>query len=221
MSKTTPCPVCGKTFPSDQRMRNHQRDAHRARASVEAERQRRKGVAERADAASPELKTVHIYTDGACHPNPGDGGWGAILMWGGQEKELCGGAAWTTTNRMEMRAAIEALRKLRRHCTVIIHTDSQYLRKGITKWISGWKRNGWMTASRTQVKNADLWQELDRLCGLHTVDWRWVKGHAGNPGNERADRLAARGRLEGIEQRRAVAAQPRRQAAQEMENVHA
>jgi ribonuclease HI len=136
---------------------------------------------------------VTIYTDGACKGNPGRGGWGAWLSAGGHEKELFGGEVLTTNNRMELTAVIEALASLKRRCDVTIYTDSEYVRKGITEWIHGWKQRGWKTADRKPVKNADLWQRLDALRALHKVDWRWVKGHAGDPGNERADALANRG----------------------------
>lgn len=139
------------------------------------------------------MKTVEIFTDGACRGNPGPGGWGAVLRYGEHERDLYGGAGETTNNRMEMTAAIEALESLKEPCEVILTTDSQYLRKGITEWISGWKRNGWRTAARKPVKNADLWQRLDLLVQRHRVDWRWVKGHSGHAENERADQLANRG----------------------------
>ena len=136
---------------------------------------------------------VEIYTDGACKGNPGVGGWGAILRFGGTERELFGGVANTTNNRMEMTAVIEALRVLSRSCDAIVFTDSSYVQKGISEWIHGWKRNGWKTADRKPVKNADLWQALDELAAGHKIEWRWVKGHAGHPENERADLLANRG----------------------------
>ena len=136
---------------------------------------------------------IVIHTDGACSGNPGPGGWGALLEWQGHRKEICGGASWTTSNRMELTAAIRALEALRKPSPVVLFTDSQYLRQGITSWIHRWKANGWTTASRQPVKNADLWRTLDSLIARHKVDWRWVKGHAGNPGNERADRLARKG----------------------------
>jgi ribonuclease HI len=145
-----------------------------------------------ADRASGKI--VEIYTDGACSGNPGPGGWGAVLRYGDREKEICGGEATATTNnRMELTAAIQALEALTRPVAVRIHTDSSYLRDGITKWISGWKRNGWMTRDKQPVKNADLWRRLDAAAGRHQVEWRWVRGHAGDPGNERADALAGRG----------------------------
>ncbi len=136
---------------------------------------------------------VVIYTDGACKGNPGPGGWGAWLKNGEHEKELFGGEPLTTNNRMELRAVIEALTSLKRTCDVTIYTDSEYVRKGITEWIHNWKLRGWKTADKKPVKNADLWQQLDAQRNLHAVQWRWVKGHAGDPGNERADALANRG----------------------------
>ena len=139
-------------------------------------------------------EAVEIYTDGACSGNPGPGGWGAVLFYRGHEKELYGGeAAKTTNNRMELMAAIQALESLTRAVPVRLHTDSTYVRNGVTKWLPIWKRNGWKTAAKQPVKNADLWQRLDAAMGRHDVDWRWVKGHAGNVGNERADALANRG----------------------------
>ncbi|KQV89154.1 MULTISPECIES: ribonuclease HI [unclassified Roseateles] len=136
---------------------------------------------------------VTIYTDGACKGNPGPGGWGAWLSSGGHDKELFGGERETTNNRMELTAPIEALASLKRSCDVVVYLDSEYVRKGITEWIINWQRRGWKTADGKPVKNADLWQRLDALRKLHTVDWRWVKGHAGDPGNERADMLANKG----------------------------
>lgn len=136
---------------------------------------------------------IEIYTDGACKGNPGPGGWGALLRCGAQEKELFGGVASTTNNRMELTAVIRALGALERPMQVELHTDSQYVQKGITEWLPGWKRRGWKTADRKPVKNVDLWQELEGLVARHQVRWHWVRGHAGNPGNERADRLANRG----------------------------
>ena len=133
---------------------------------------------------------VTIYTDGACSGNPGPGGWGAVMRWRGQEKELSGGEAETTNNRMEMMAAIAALEALKRPCDVVLTTDSSYLRDGITGWIHGWRRNGWKTAAKKPVKNADLWMRLDEAAKRHRIDWRWVKGHAGHAENERADALA-------------------------------
>jgi ribonuclease HI len=141
------------------------------------------------------LDHVVIYTDGACKGNPGPGGWGVYLKSGGHEKELWGGERDTTNNRMELMAVIQALSALKRPCRVSLHLDSEYVRKGITEWIHGWKKKGWVTASKQPVKNADLWQRLDALVhgGPHRVEWHWVKGHAGHAGNERADALANRG----------------------------
>ena len=140
-----------------------------------------------------KMETVEIYTDGACKGNPGAGGWGALLVSGEHEKELFGGEAQTTNNRMELMAVFQALNALKRPCNVILHTDSQYVQKGITEWLSGWKARGWKTASKAPVKNVDLWQALDDARARHSVDWRWVKGHAGHDGNERADALANKG----------------------------
>ena len=139
---------------------------------------------------------VDIYTDGACSGNPGPGGWGAILRYGTVEKELSGGANPTTNNRMEMLAAIMGLEALKRPCRVRIHTDSQYMRDGITRYIHAWKRNGWKTADKKPVKNVDLWQRLEAAIETHQVQWRWIKGHAGHPENERADALARAGVVE-------------------------
>jgi ribonuclease HI len=136
---------------------------------------------------------VEIHTDGACRGNPGPGGWGAVLRAGQHERELWGGARDTTNNRMELTAAIEALAALKRPCRVRLYTDSTYVMNGITQWLPDWRRRGWKTAGRKPVKNQDLWQRLDEEAARHEVDWRWVKGHAGDPGNERADRLANRG----------------------------
>ena len=136
---------------------------------------------------------VVIYTDGACRGNPGPGGWGAILMSGGHEREISGGELHTTNNRMELMAAIAALEALKRPCRVELHTDSQYLRNGITDWLGTWKARGWRTTSKAAVKNEDLWRRLDEARARHQVDWRWVKGHSGHPLNERADALARKG----------------------------
>jgi ribonuclease HI len=144
---------------------------------------------------SPEAAppSVTMYTDGACKGNPGPGGWGVLLRWGDHERELFGGEALTTNNRMELQAVIEGLKALKRPATVDIFTDSQYVRLGITEWIVQWKRRGWKTADRKPVKNAELWAELDALTVRQPVRWHWVRGHAGDPGNERADQLANRG----------------------------
>jgi len=141
------------------------------------------------------VNQVQIYTDGACKGNPGPGGWGVLLRSGAVEKELFGGEPSTTNNRMELMAVIEALSALKRPCDVTLWLDSEYVRKGITEWIHGWKAKGWRTAARQPVKNAELWQRLDALVeqGGHRIDWRWVRGHSGDPGNERADALANRG----------------------------
>ena len=148
------------------------------------------------------MNPVRIYTDGACKGNPGPGGWGAVLLSGDSERELCGGEPLTTNNRMELLAVIEALAALKRPCQVTLYLDSEYVRKGITEWIVGWKARGWRTAARQPVKNEDLWQRLDALVAGagHAIDWRWVKGHSGDPGNERADRLAN----QGVEKARAM-----------------
>ena len=139
------------------------------------------------------MTEVVIYTDGACSRNPGPGGWGAVLQWQGKERELYGSDPLTTNNRMELMAAIQALEALRRPSTVSLHTDSKYLLDGITKWIQGWQRNGWKTAAKKPVKNDDLWRRLIEAMKPHDITWEWVKGHAGDPGNERADALARRG----------------------------
>lgn len=136
------------------------------------------------------MREVEIWTDGACSGNPGPGGWGAVLRYGDREKEISGGTADTTNNRMEMTAAIEALSQLKRPCHVILHTDSRYLMDGITKWLPGWKSRGWKTAAKKPVLNEDLWRQLDDLNRRHEIDWRWVRGHAGHAENERADKLA-------------------------------
>ncbi|MBI5752809.1 MAG: ribonuclease HI [Hydrogenophilales bacterium] len=136
---------------------------------------------------------VEIFTDGACKGNPGPGGWGALLRYGKTEKELCGGERLTTNNRMELLAVIRALESLKRRCAVKLHTDSQYVQKGISEWIINWKKRGWKTADKKPVKNEDLWRELDQLAAQHHIEWIWVKGHAGHDGNERADALANKG----------------------------
>jgi ribonuclease HI len=141
-------------------------------------------------------RRVSIWTDGACSGNPGPGGWGAVLRYGGHEKELKGGEAFTTNNRMELTAAIEALQSLNRACEVRLHTDSQYLRGGVTGWLDAWKANGWRTASRKPVKNDDLWRRLDAAARRHDIEWFWVKGHAGDEMNDRADKLAREGMAE-------------------------
>ena len=138
-------------------------------------------------------KKVYIYTDGACRGNPGRGGWGALLHYNGSDKELYGGELETTNNRMEMTAAIEALSQLKRPCEVVLTTDSQYVRKGITEWMDNWKKRDWKTSSKQPVKNADLWKMLDELNQKHSISWHWVKGHSGHPENERADELANQG----------------------------
>lgn len=145
------------------------------------------------DIIHSNVEKVEIYTDGACKGNPGVGGWGAWLRSGDHEKELFGGELNTTNNRMELRAVIEALSALRRPCEVVLHTDSEYVQKGISEWIHGWKARGWKTAARAPVKNVDLWQALDAAQSRHKIEWRWIKGHAGHEGNERADALANRG----------------------------
>lgn len=137
--------------------------------------------------------TVHAFTDGACSGNPGPGGWGVVLRWNGHERELFGGEAQTTNNRMELMAAIRALESLTRRSEVVITTDSTYVLKGITEWLPGWKRRNWQTASKQPVKNVDLWQRLDAAVTRHEVSWEWVKGHNGHPENERADELARQG----------------------------
>ncbi len=142
------------------------------------------------------MTTVTIYTDGACLGNPGPGGWGVLMRAGEHVKELYGSANPTTNNRMELQAAIEALAALTRPSTVVLYTDSSYVRNGIMSWIAGWKRNGWKTAAKKPVKNDDLWRRLDELAAQHEVEWRWVKGHNGDPGNEKADELAGRGARE-------------------------
>lgn len=136
---------------------------------------------------------VVMYTDGACKGNPGPGGWGVVLHYGDHEKTLYGGEALTTNNRMELTAAIEGLSALKRDCTVDLYTDSVYVKDGITRWLANWKKNGWKTAAKKPVANQDLWERLDLLCAQHRVQWHWVKGHAGHPGNEQADALANQG----------------------------
>ncbi|WP_295587204.1 ribonuclease HI [uncultured Lamprocystis sp.] len=138
-------------------------------------------------------EVVHAFTDGACKGNPGPGGWGALLRFGETEKELCGGEHQTTNNRMELMAVIAAMESLKRPTCIAITTDSQYVKRGVTEWMSRWKRNGWMTAERKPVKNRDLWERLDGALAPHQVDWHWVRGHTGHPDNERADRLANQG----------------------------
>ena len=138
-------------------------------------------------------QSITLYVDGACRGNPGLGGWGAYIIEGNEERKICGGEEHTTNNRMELTAVIRALEALKRPTKIHVHTDSQYVQKGISEWIHNWKRNGWRTADKKPVKNADLWQVLDALTKQHEIKWLWVKGHAGNPGNERADSLANRG----------------------------
>lgn len=157
--------------------------ASEAKAAEEAE----SAAGAEAPGATP---LVELFTDGACLGNPGPGGWGVLLRWRGHEKELSGGEAMTTNNRMELTAAIEGLAALRRPSVIRLYTDSIYLRDGITRWITGWKRNGWRTADRKAVKNADLWLRLEEVAGRHRIEWCWIKGHAGHPENERADALA-------------------------------
>lgn len=137
--------------------------------------------------------SLQIYTDGACRGNPGPGGWGALLIYGGKQKQLSGGELETTNNRMELMAAIKALKSLKRSCELTLYTDSQYVRKGILEWIDGWKKRDWKTSAKKPVKNVDLWRELDKEVAKHQIHWVWVKGHAGNEGNEIADQLANRG----------------------------
>ncbi|WP_142847347.1 ribonuclease HI [Telmatospirillum sp. J64-1] len=149
------------------------------------------------ESASPDV--VELFTDGACSGNPGPGGWGAILRFRGVEKELCGGEPATTNNRMEMMAVIQGLSALTRPCKVAVYTDSQYVQKGISEWIKGWKARGWKTADKKPVKNEDLWKALDEAAARHSITWHWVKGHAGHPENERADELARKGLKEAAE----------------------
>ena len=139
------------------------------------------------------MRSVKAYTDGACSGNPGPGGWGVVLQFGDHERELNGGESDTTNNRMELTAAIEALKALKEPCHIALTTDSTYVKDGITKWLSNWKRNGWKTAAKKPVKNQDLWQQLEDCVAQHTVEWLWVKGHSGHPENERADTLANEG----------------------------
>ena len=139
------------------------------------------------------MKAVIAYTDGACRGNPGPGGWGVSLQYGEHLKELCGGESPTTNNRMELMAAISALESLREACAITLHTDSKYVLQGLTEWLPGWKKRGWKTADKKPVKNQDLWERLDAAAARHQVDWKWVKGHSGDPGNENADRLANKG----------------------------
>jgi len=156
--------------------------------------------ARRQEPASQADRVVEIFTDGACSPNPGPGGWGAILRYGRHRREIYGGEPATTNNRMEIMAAIQGLESLARPSSVHVHTDSEYLRKGITEWLPGWKRNGWKTTEKKPVKNADLWLRLDSATRNHQVQWFWVKGHAGHPENERADELASHGAEEAAAQ---------------------
>ncbi len=144
------------------------------------------------------MTEIRIYTDGACRGNPGPGGWGVLLLSDGREREICGGEPETTNNRMELTAAIRGLEALRRSCRVTLYTDSDYLRRGIDEWLPNWKRRGWKTAAKKPVKNVDLWRELDALAARHDVRWRWVRAHAGIPGNERADELANIGLEQGF-----------------------
>ena len=136
------------------------------------------------------MKRIRLYTDGSCHGNPGPGGWGAILEWEGHERELSGGAAQTTNNQMELTAVIEGLRALKERCLVEIFTDSKYVKDGMESWVEAWKRRGWKTAGKQPVKNVAYWQDLDREAARHEITWTWVKGHSGDPGNDRADELA-------------------------------
>jgi len=150
-------------------------------------------MAEGSSSSDSKSNIVDVFTDGACSGNPGPGGWGAILRWRGQEREMHGGEPETTNNRMEMMAAIQALETLKRPMQVRLHTDSTYVRDGITKWMANWKKRGWKTADKKPVKNVDLWQRLEAVAGIHSIEWIWVKGHAGHPENERADELARTG----------------------------
>lgn len=146
------------------------------------------------------MKSVQLFTDGACKGNPGPGGWGAVLLYGGARKELFGGEAHTTNNRMELMAAIAGLNALKQPCQVTLTTDSQYVKKGIELWLPNWKKNNWRTAAKTPVKNSDLWQMLEQAAARHELRWQWVKGHSGHPENELADQLANRGITELLEQ---------------------
>ena len=150
-------------------------------------------MAEGSSSSDSKSNIVDVFTDGACSGNPGPGGWGAILRWRGQEREKHGGEPETTINRMEMMAAIQALETLKRPMQVRLYTDSTYVRDGITKWMANWKKRGWKTADKKPVKNVDLWQRLEAVAGIHSIEWIWVKGHAGHPENERADELARTG----------------------------
>ncbi|PPE72931.1 ribonuclease HI [Solimonas fluminis] len=152
------------------------------------------------------MKQIVIHTDGACRGNPGPGGWGALLEYNGTRKDLKGGEALTTNNRMELMAAISALEALREPCVVQLYTDSVYVRSGLLEWLPGWKKRGWKTADKKPVKNQDLWQRLDAAASRHQVEWHWVKGHAGHPGNEAADRLANQGIDELLAQQKGAAA---------------
>jgi ribonuclease HI len=152
----------------------------------------------RAPADSADSEFVDLFTDGACSGNPGPGGWGVVMRWKGKERELCGGEPDTTNNRMELMAAIRGLETLKRPVRARIHTDSKYLKDGITEWLPRWKERGWKTAGKKPVKNIDLWQRLEAALAKHRVDWRWVRGHAGHPENERADELARRGLRESL-----------------------
>jgi ribonuclease HI len=151
------------------------------------------GLTEASGTSTGSATQVEIWTDGACKGNPGPGGWGALLKYGEREREMYGGESLTTNNRMELMAVIEALGSLKRRCSVVLHTDSQYVQLGITQWLPNWIRRDWKTADRKPVKNADLWQRLQTAAARHDIEWRWVKGHAGHHGNERADELANRG----------------------------
>jgi ribonuclease HI len=141
------------------------------------------------------MKTLTIYTDGACSGNPGPGGWGAVLIYKDRNKKICGGEAHTTNNRMELTAAIKAIESIKEPCKIDIYTDSTYVKDGITKWIHNWKKKNWKNANRKDVKNRDLWQELDQLLHMHNIGWHWVKGHSGDKYNDLADELAVRGRM--------------------------